>query len=478
MKPRTRISRAVLAAAIVASLGGAPASATAQPAASMSVVDAVRAAQQAHPAVRAARARSDAAAGSIELARLTYQPRTDLHVQEVRATRNNISGLVLPQPVLPQISGPVLDDTSGRARWNSAIGGLVAWEPFDFGWRRARTELATAETRQVATSVDTTALDVSTAAAEAFLAALAAAESERVARSNVERMETFARTVHALAKSELRPGADAARADAELARARTQLAQAEQGLEVARIALAEAAGLETPPTTLLGGRLLTAAPGSASPSTSSSPADHPQVRSQAAAVDTVRARQRVIETSAMPKIQLVGALASRGSGFAPDGALETDAGRGLLPNVGNWAVGASVSYALHERAERRVRRRIEGDNERAERARLDAVSLAISSQQRQAKALLRGARRVAEQVGVQLSSARDAQSQARSRFDQGLASVTEVAEADLLLARAEADDVVARIGVWRGLLAVARTSGAIDGWLALAAGEPSPREGR
>lgn len=477
MKSQVSISAARIAVAVIAVLVAARAATADGPGSSFSVVDAVRAAQQTHPALRAARARSDAAAGSIALARLAYQPRTDLHVQEVRATRNNISGLVLPQPVLPQISGPVLDDTSGRARWNSAIGGLVAWEPFDFGWRRARTELAVAETRQVETSVDTTALDVSTAAAEAFLSALAAAESERVARANVERMETFARTVHTLAQSELRPGADAARADAEQARARTQLAQAEQALEIARITLAEAAGLDAPPSSLRPGRLLEAAPGSASLSSSSGPAAHPLVRSQTAAVDTARARQRVVDASAMPKIQLVGALASRGSGFAPDGSPERDAERGLLPTVGNWAVGASVSYAFHERAERRVRRRIEADTERAESARLDAVNLAISSQQRQAEALVRGARRVAEQAAVQLSSARDAQSQARSRFDQGLASVTEVAEAELLLARAEADDAVARIGVWRGLLAVARTSGAVDGWIGLASGAASPARG-
>lgn len=435
----------------------------------LSIRDAVLHAREAHPAIEVARARTDAAVDSIRLARLAYRPRADVHLQEVRSTRNNISGLVLPQPVLPQVSGPVLPSSSGTDRFGSALGGLVSWEPFDFGLRNARTELAAAEARQSRAGIDTAGLDISSTAAEAFLAALAADETVRAARANVRRMETFARTVHSLASSQLRPGADAARADAELARARTQLAQAEQASEVARAALAEAAALPTVPADLDPGRLLEPAAGPATDHPGD-PASHPQARQQAAAVEAARARRHVVDTSAMPKLQLTGATFSRGSGFEPDGRPSSDGDRGLLPTVGNWAVGASVSYPLHERAERRARLRVESANVRAESARLAQVTLAVTSQQRQADALLRGARRIAEQAVTQLASAREAQAQARSRFDSGLASVTEVAEADLLLARAEADEAVARVGVWRGLLAVARARGDVDGWLALATG--------
>ena len=48
---------------------------------------------------------------------------------------------------------------------------------------------------------------------------------------------------------------------------------------------------------------------------------------------------------------------------------------------------------------------------------------------------------------------------ARARYDSGLATITEVADATRVLAQAEADDAIARLGVWRALLAVAQVHG-------------------
>ena len=51
----------------------------------------------------------------IDLAETAYLPRVDFIWQEIRATRNNISGTTFPQGVIPAISGPV-----GRSRsWAS-----------------------------------------------------------------------------------------------------------------------------------------------------------------------------------------------------------------------------------------------------------------------------------------------------------------------------------------------------------------------
>ena len=65
---------------------------------------------------------------------------------------------------------------------------------------------------------------------------------------------TLAQTVRAQADAQLRPGADASRADAELAAARTQVVQAQQallaqflGIQPQEIALADAKILQLPP---------------------------------------------------------------------------------------------------------------------------------------------------------------------------------------------------------------------------------------
>jgi hypothetical protein len=51
--------------------------------------------------------------------------------------------------------------------------------------------------------------------------------------------------------------------------------------------------------------------------------------------------------------------------------------------------------------------------------------------------------------------------------------VVEVADAQRLLAQAEVDDAVARLGVWRALLAAARIQGDIKPFLQKVASAPS-----
>jgi len=97
-----------------------------------------------YPAVRASLERVSAAQEGVELSRTIYLPHADLLWQSNRATQNNIFGLLLPQSVVPPISGPVLPTTSDHGAWGSAAGALISWEPFDFGYRGATVGVAKA----------------------------------------------------------------------------------------------------------------------------------------------------------------------------------------------------------------------------------------------------------------------------------------------------------------------------------------------
>ena len=58
----------------------------------------------------------------LTLARTAYLPRVDALAQINRATRNNVFGLMLPQNVIPSISGPVLGTNNTGTAWGSAVG--------------------------------------------------------------------------------------------------------------------------------------------------------------------------------------------------------------------------------------------------------------------------------------------------------------------------------------------------------------------
>ena len=90
-----------------------------------------------YPTDKAAIEQVNATSAGVSVARAAYLPRLDSLWQSNRGTANNIFGQVLPQSVIPAISGPVLPSASGQSVWGSAAGALFSWEPFDFGLRGA-----------------------------------------------------------------------------------------------------------------------------------------------------------------------------------------------------------------------------------------------------------------------------------------------------------------------------------------------------
>ena len=86
-----------------------------------------------YPTVRAALEQVNASSAGVSVAKSSYWPRLDSLWQSNRGTANNIFGQVLPQSVIPAMSGPVLTSASSGSVRGSATGALFSWEPFDFG---------------------------------------------------------------------------------------------------------------------------------------------------------------------------------------------------------------------------------------------------------------------------------------------------------------------------------------------------------
>jgi outer membrane protein TolC len=307
-----------------------------------------------------------------------------------------------------------------------------------------------------------TRLDVEIRTGEAFLRLAAAQETVRAARANVERQEVFSQAVGVLVKNQLRPGADDSRAQAELALARIQLIQAEQAEQIARAGLAQWLGAAPADVRISGEPLLDVSP--QPPASLPAPAAHPLAASQMAAIESSRALQAALGSSFAPRVNLQSAFSLRGTGATALGA-HLGGANGLEFDTPNWAVGLTATFPLFDWFAIRERQRIEALGERAEVATYDRVTRELATQSEQARAEMEGARRVAENTPVQLASARVLEQQSRARYDAGLATIVEVADSQRLLLQAEVGDAVARLGVWRALLAVASASGDISALL-------------
>jgi len=432
------------------------------PAQSITIRQAVESALRNYPAITVSQQQIDVAEAGVQLARTTYLPRVDSIVQVNRATRNNVFGLLLPQSVIPSISGPVLGSNNPASVWGSAVGMTVTWEPFDFGLRGATYAAATAAKARNEATLKRTEFEIEVATADAFLTLLAAQETVRTAQAGVERAQSLAQAVRAQADAQLRPGADASRTDAELAAARTQLAQTEQNRDVARAVLAQFIGIPPQQVTVAEGRLLQPLP--QQPSSSADLTQHPFAVEQNALIDQKRAELRVLEKSYVPKFFTQGSAFARGSGAQTDGS-RLGGVNGLAPDTQNYALGFSMTFSLFDRAVIHAKEAGQSATIRAETARYQQITTDLSARGNVANATLEGARKIAANTPVAVSSATIANQQANARYQAGLGTIVEVADAQRLLTQAEIDDALARLSVWRAMLSVAATTGDIQPFL-------------
>jgi outer membrane protein TolC len=405
-----------------------------------------------YPSVRVSREQFEAASAAIALARSAYLPRADFLAQANRATRNNVFGLLLPQATLPTISGPPNPTNSMTSVWGSAIGVLVSWEPFDFGLRQANVEAAEASFRRAGAAVERARFDVAVMAADAYLTALAAEQTLKAAEAQVDRATTIDQIVAALAKAELRPGADVSRSRAEIALAQVQVEQARNAIDAARTTLRQLAGKDVRPVP---GVLLDL------PSELTLDAaveNSPYAREQAAAIAEVEAQRKALDRSYYPRFNMQGATYARGTGAHPDGS--TSGGvAGLGPNISNWALGMTVTFPAFDLAALRARKEIAEHRRLAESARYDQLLIDLHARLQKAKDQRESARRIAELLPRQLEAARAAEQQARARYRAGLGTLIEVADAQRLLTQTEIDEALARLNVWRAMLGVAAAEG-------------------
>jgi outer membrane protein TolC len=418
----------------------------------LSIVNVVQDAERDYPLIHVTEAELNASIANIRLSRTAYLPRVDGMAQFNRATRNNVFGALLPQSIVPSMSGPVINSNNGGSVWGSATGLLVNWQPFDFGLRRANVQSAVAARDKADATVRRTQLEVSTAAADAYLTVLVAGQTKQAAEAAVDNWETLRQSVHALTSAELRPGADESRIDAEKAVARTQLALAQEAVEMSRATLAKfLVKANDGGSELASSQVLSRLPGTVDETVPFQPAANPIMAEQKAAVAQSAAQLHATERSWVPQFNLEAAGYGRGTGAELNGQRLSGA-NGLAPNFGDYAVGLNITFAFMDFASIHAREASQASILIAVQAREQVASRELQEQFAQAEAALRATRAVAENTPIALSSAQTSFAQANARYKAGLSPIDDVAQAQRLLVQAQIDDSIARLNVWRAFL--------------------------
>ncbi|MGA7795558.1 MAG: TolC family protein [Candidatus Acidiferrales bacterium] len=425
---------------------------------------AVAYALQNYPAVRASLERVSAARAGVTLARTGYLPQLNGVYQDSRATQNQVEGIWLPTPITPTVEGPV-GASSGQSFWGSQAAALFSWEPVDFGLRSAKVGQAQSAEAKSQADLALTQLQVAAAVGNYFLLAVANQQAVMAARANLERWQEFHKSIHVLVDNQLRAGADGSRADAELARAKIQLYQSQQAERVTLHTLAALMGTAGTEIKLDSGRLLDPSPAGSLPDASVS--EHPLARDQLADVRQIQTEERVLQRTDYPRLYLQGEVFGRGSEVPTNGTILGN-WNGLAPARENWVTGMTVMFPdVFGLKALSAQKQISKANERSQKARYDQTIQDLSGQIQAARDQLNAAQLVAQETPTELTAARQSETQSRARYQSGLATLVEVADAENLLVQAEMEDSIARLNVWHGLFAVASAQGNLQDFLQL-----------
>lgn len=388
----------------------------------------------------AARQRFTAAKLESEVARAQWLPQIGVLAEIFGGTANNATGLYLNQRAVdvPRVGATVVpgDDPSFKPYGSTFLAFGARQELYDFGRIAAERVAADLRAEVDRYRVLGQTIDSDFMVAQAYYAVLAAIAIDEASRNAYERAATHADFARASVQSGLRTPIELTRADADVARYEAGMQRARGALHTARIVLAVTVGVDDAELDATAAP----APGGALPALGDVLARAgrtPVVLAVRATAEAQRAETRRIEAQVRPNLFATAAVDGRAGGAPPSSSRSVlQSGAGFAPIVPNYDVGAVLSWPLWEPQVDRL-----AD---VSRARAEAAASEVEAALRGQRATIAAAWHEAEVATTSLSALERGAQAARANYDQadhrfqvGLGTSTELADAQAL--RTDAD---------------------------------------
>ena len=408
-----------------------------------------------YPALKAKALQVEALKKNIQVVTNTGLPSLDASYQVNYATYNNITGMAYPTYLVP-ISGPPSKDNNLAGVFGSATGLLLNWQPFTFGQRESQTAFAKAGVTQANSDLANEILQHKVRVANAYLDALGAKELLQIFRENLSRSQANLALVQNLVANGLRPGVDSALFAGEVSKATAELLNHQRNYEQALLNLSQLMGV-TDNITISDSSYSYRLPVNGIVADS---LQHPLLAFYQSAIDLDLAKRKTIEKTTLPGLGFWGTTYARGSGIQYDGTVKSLDGLGLQRV--NYGLGIQLSVPLLQSMKIKPQLQQQDIQARADKEKLNELSLQLNRQMRIADTTLRYALEIVKQNPALLRSAAFAYTTMVSRYNAGLANYTDIVQAQYNLIKAEDDDKTNHIAVWKAFLYKAAVAGDID----------------
>ncbi len=433
----------------------------------LTLVGAVQLAETSFPRILQEQAEVRAAKRAVTLQKVReYNPVSMLSYQTVAGSHNRLTQTLFSTSVLPATPGPGPERVTMKGDAFSGAGFIIDWAPIDFGLHKAMIGRAKTEYDLSNASYKLTVLDVAVEAAASYLDALVMHEQVAVAEANVQRFAEFSNVVHAQVSAGLQPGADASLADAQLANAKNDLIRARLNDELARAALAFAVGRSGQMVDIEPGGIVSVTEPVATQKSAPVFANHPLALQGQAVISTRLASKKVLDKEYYPRLRWLGGVNLRGTTFNTNrGDVPAPDVSGIFPVVPNWNVGLMIDFPFFDIIRIKAEKKVVLERITAAQHGYELAIQRLKKDDVQARAMFNAAVALAANMPVQVEAANLAARQAQARYEAGLATVAQVAEANQILADSRVKEAVANVGVWKSLLAVANVHGDLHPFL-------------
>jgi len=418
--------------------------------------------------IKAKKNYADAASAAVTTAKRDGLPDITLAGQQEYGSLDGMNGLSSGlQGITTITNGPALPEQS----WNSAFGSLyvsnISWNIFSFGLQRAHVAAAKGiyEQEEAAYEQEKFLLQIKVIAG--YLDLLGAQRLRLSMEANLARATDLAMTIHARTDNGLNPGVDSSIADAEVSRARLSLTDAINYEQTKTSQLATVMGT-TSQDILLDTSYVNRLPEGMLQELNTR---HPVLFYLSRRIEASDLQTSYLKKTGLPRFSLFSVLQGRGSGFGDSYGpanlkdYTTNYYDGIRPTRANYLVGIGFTWNImdYSRSASKVKSQ-------------QYLSAALNSEYRQQQNDLTNQSTLADrQIGnalsryretpVQLKAANDAYIQKMELYNNGLANISDVAQALYTLSRAQTDKDIAYNAVWQAVLFKAASTGDLSGFI-------------
>lgn len=396
-----------------------------------------------------------AAQEGINISKNTLIPSIDASYQVDYATYNNITGMAYPQFIMP-ISGPPSSSNNMNGVFGSATSLLLNWQPITFGQRKAQIDFAKAGLQYANADAENEIFQHKIKVIDAYLDVITAAELVKVYQNNLQRTEVNLQAVRSLVVNGIRPGVDTELFKAENSKSKVELLNSQKYKEQTLIYLTQLLATDnyvTVADTFFFSKL---------PVTnfSADSVKNPLIHLYNSNIAIGFARKKVLSKTTMPTLGTWSTLYARGSGVAYNGTVKAAEGLGFQSI--NYGIGLQISLPLLQSARIRPQLQQQDFLIQSNQEKLNEIQLQLKKQNALADTSLNSAFAIAKESPLFLESARFSYNSMQSRYQSGLATISDFMQAQYALIKAEIDYKLSYMSVWKAFLYKAAVNGDIN----------------